>query len=95
MTSTVTVPPPEIPSFNISDIIGNFTGWWNQHTFGLFQGLLAGLFVFSVFLKTRSLSATAVAAAVAASLLYRSWAILVLALALAGLIWAVWQRSGE
>jgi hypothetical protein len=88
-------PPPQIPTFNVSDLVGNFTGWWEQHTFGLFGGVLAGLFVLSVFLKTRSLSATLVAASVAAAVLYRSWALLVIALALAGLIWGIWQRSGE
>lgn len=88
-------PPPDIPSFNLTTIIDDFAAWWGQQTFGLFGGLLAGLFVLSVFLKTRSLSATAVAVAVAAAVVYRSWALIVLALALAGLIYALWRGSGE
>jgi len=90
-----TVSPPELPSFNLTTLIDDFVAFWSQGTFGVFEGLLAGLFVFSVFLKTRSLSATLVAAAVASSVVYRSWALLVIAFSLAGLIYMLWRRSGE
>ncbi|MEB3780892.1 MAG: hypothetical protein GSR85_11810 [Desulfurococcales archaeon] len=69
MTTVTPPPPPELPSFNLSNIIQDFTGYWHTATFGVFEGLLAGLFVFSVFLKTRSLSATAVAVGVVSSIL--------------------------
>ncbi len=80
MTTVTPPPPPELPSFNLSNIIQDFTGYWHTATFGVFEGLLAGLFVFSVFLKTRSLSATAVAVGVVSSILFRSWMLLVLAM---------------
>ncbi len=95
MPVNATVPPPTFPTFDPTRVIGDFVSWWTVNTFGLFPGLLASLFVFSVFLKTRSLSATLVAAVAATALVYRSWALLVVALALAGLIWGLWQRSGE
>lgn len=87
-------PPPSLPELNITNITA-FADWWDEHTFGLFGGILAGLFVLSVFLKTRSLSATLVAAIVVAGVASRSWALLVAALALAGLVWGLWRRSGE
>ncbi|MEB3788288.1 MAG: hypothetical protein GSR72_00140 [Desulfurococcales archaeon] len=93
--ATVTVPPPDIPNWSIQNIIGNFTNFWQNSTHGYFIPLLAGLFVLSVFLKTRSLSATLVAAAVTAGVVSESWLVLVVGLALAGLIWAVWQQSRD
>lgn len=93
--ATTTIPPPDIPSWNITSIIGNFTSYWQQSTHGYFIPLLAGLFVLSVFLKTRSLSATLVSAAVAGAIVSESWLVLVVGLALAGLIWAVWQQSRD
>ena len=90
-----TPPPPELPGLDPATMIDDFVAWWSSNTFGLFTGLLAGLFVLSVFLKTRSLSATLVAAVVVASVAFRSWALLVVALALAGLVWGLWMRSGE
>lgn len=95
MATVTPPPPPTLPSFNLTGMIGDFVAWWDANTFGLFSGLLAGLFVLSVFLKTRSLSAVLVAAVVVASVAFRSWALLVVALALAGLIWGLWMRSGE
>ena len=94
MPAVTPPPPPELPSFNLTTILDDFAAWWGEHTFGLFDGLFVGLFVLSVFLKTRSLSATAVAVAVAAAVVYRSWALIILALTLAGLIYTLWERSG-
>ena len=90
----MSVPPPNITSIDLPGMIDSFTAWWDKATYGLFTPLLAGLFVFSVFLKTRSMSATAVAAVLAGAFASGSWILLVIGLALAGVLYAVWERSG-
>lgn len=87
------IPPPQIPDLRNFTDIGQFTAWWQGHTFGLFIGILSALVVLSVFLKTRSLSATLVAAGVLAAVLGKSWLLLVVALAFAGLLWGAWRRA--
>ena len=87
------VPVPELPSINQTGLIDSFTSWWDSHTFNIFTGIIAALFIFSVFLKTRSLSATLVAAIAAEVVVKRSWILLVISLLLAGLVWGAWQRS--
>jgi len=90
----MSVPPSNITSIDLPGMIDSFTAWWDKATYGLFTPLLAGLFVFSVFLKTRSMSATVVAAVLAGSFVSGSWVLLVIGLGLAGILYAVWERSG-
>ena len=89
------IPPPEIPDYNLTRLLNDFVGFWQSSTFGLFEGLLAGLFILSVFLKTRSLSATAVAVVITSIVFFKSWMLIILALLLAGLLWGLWERSGN
>ena len=89
-------PPPDVLSgISLDQLISAITQWWAQATFGLFTPILISLAIISVFLKTRSLSATGVAAVAVAAVAYREWLLLVAALALAGLLWGLWMRSGE
>ena len=91
--------PPPLPgildNLSLDQLINNFIAFWTQSTSGFFAPVIMGLVVVSVFLKTRSLSATGVAALAVAAAAYREWLLLVAALALAGLLWGLWARSGE
>ncbi len=89
------IPAPTLPIFNPLGMFDEFARFWNNMTFGYFTRLMAGLFVLSVFLKTRSMSATLVAAGVVAGVIAESWIVVIAGLLFAGLVWAVWSKAGE
>ena len=95
--NTTTVTPPQLPNVTLPDPLNltDFVSWWNAHTYGLFSILLGPVAVASVYLKTRSLSATLVAAVTVASVYTGKWILVFAALAFSGLLWAVWRRSGD
>lgn len=92
------VPPPSI---NATQLVPDFTKWtaftgfWSAELGASFTNLLLAVFLFSLALKTRSLSVVAVASGVLAGVTGQGWYLLVTALALAGLLWKAWQRSAE
>lgn len=48
MTTVTPPPPPELPSFNLSNMIQDFTGYWHTATFGVFEASYLG-YLFSVY----------------------------------------------
>ena len=81
---------PELPG-----VVGNFTSDWSKWTFGGFQTLLGGLLVASVYLGTRSVSAAAVAIIIVSILVHPGWLYTLLGIAVGGLLYMAWRRSGE
>ncbi|CCD22108.1 hypothetical protein ASQ66_gp20 [Aeropyrum pernix spindle-shaped virus 1] len=96
MASATLPPPPDVlTGVGLDQLISSFASWWSGATFGLFGPVLAVLAVVTVFLKTRSASATAVVSLVLAAFLGREWLMLVAALSLAALLWQVWRASTD
>jgi len=89
MNLTLNITFPDVTS------ISDFIAFWDSATFGLFSTLIPLLVIFSVALKTRSVSLTTVVTILVFAVTGEKWLVSIAALGLAVLLFRAWRESSS